>query len=58
MEKPKMTHKKVRRISFMETFSKRCELTGDAINAKAIEAPGLAPDHGRRDTMGGNGLGV
>ena len=53
-----MTHKKVRRISFMETFSKRYELTGDAINAKATEAPGLAPDHGRRDPRGGNGLGV
>jgi hypothetical protein len=53
-----MTHKKVRRISFMETFSKRGELRGDAINAKAIEAPGLAPDHDRHHTMGGNGLGV
>jgi hypothetical protein len=58
MEKPKMTHKKVRRISFMETFSKRGELRGDAINAKAIEAPGLAPDHDRHHTMGGNGPGV
>ncbi len=51
-----MTHKKVRRISFMKTSSKRSELTGDAINAKATWVLVRAPGRGRRCTMAGNGL--
>ena len=58
MEKPKMTHKKVRRISFMKTSSKRDELTGGAINAKATGVLFRAQDRGHRCTMGDNGQGV
>jgi hypothetical protein len=58
MEKPKMTHKKVRRISFMKTSSKRDGLTGDAINATATVVLVRARGHGHRCTKGDNGLGV
>ena len=58
MEKPKMTHKKVRRISFMKTSSKRDGLTGDAINARATEVLFRVQDHGHRYTRGGSGRGV
>ncbi len=53
-----MTHKKVLRISFMKTSSKRDELTGDAINAKATAVLFRAQDRGHRCTRGGNGQGV
>ncbi len=53
-----MTHKKVRRISFMKTASKRDVLTGDAINAKATEVLFRALGRGHRCTMGDNGQGV
>jgi hypothetical protein len=58
MEKPKMTHKKVRRISFMKTSSKWGELTGCATNAKATGVPVQALDRDRHRTKGDNGLSV
>ena len=58
MEKPKMTHKKVRRISFMKISSKRDGLTGDAINVRATEALDRARDHGHLGTKGDNGSDV